>query len=847
MTGFSRRDFIRAAGVGSAALALPLAGAVGSAGARSASPASVTALSGSVKASGAWQVTASVVGWTFSGSVGAATDIVTRSGTDAVGAYSETTFTFQGGARKGSMRVYNLASAVIFTDTYVKAAPNSQPFPTITGHPGLANRLSHRGCFGKFQFNTFTGGNDGPLVFFDGEGNTFLLSAADHFQEAQTTQASNGSLVAGVVGGVTTLPAGHTRRTILTPKAGIGAAYRAWGSALYRLAGKTPPANDSTTMLGKLGYWTDNGADYYYRYDETKGYAGTLLAVRDEWRSQQIPMGYMQLDSWWYPKGPNGDWRSLPDGTYLYEASKELFPNGLAAFQKELGMPLVTHARWMDKSSPYHGTYRFSNDVVIDPAYWQKVMGYLKDSGVVTYEQDWLCSYAKPAEVLTEGDQYFGNMAKYAAENGLDLQYCMALPRDYLQSTLYPHLTTIRVSDDRFERSKWDAFLYDSQFAWSLGAWPWVDVFMSGETDNLLLATLSAGPVGVGDALGKVDAANLAKVARPDGVLVKPDIPIVPTDATYLGEAAGKMPPMVATTRAQHASGLRYGYVFAYARKYVEPELTYQAEDAVLSGVIVARDNGGYTGSGYVDYQHDRDDYVEWTVQAPSAGTYTLMFRYANGNSSDRPLAVSVNGASPTTLPFATSGSWTAWILQGATVTLKAGANTVRATATGASGGNIDWLGISKGVVPTAPTQTATFTLAELGLSGPAYAYDYYAGTGSPVAQGGSVSATVTSGTYWVVAPVGASGIAFLGDTGKFVPHGDKRIPHLSDDGSVHATIAFAPGEGAVTLRGYAPRKPSATATTGEVGAVTYDSASRLFSFTARAGSGNQAVVTVAP
>ncbi|MFJ8603136.1 hypothetical protein ACIREM_31385 [Streptomyces shenzhenensis] len=69
------------------------------------------------------------------------------------------------------------------------------------------------------------------------------------------------------------------------------------------------------------------------------------------------------------------------------------------------------------------------------------------------------------------------------------------------------------------------------------------------------------------------------------------------------------------------------------------------------------------------------------------------------------------------------------------------------------------------------------------------------------------------AGTYWVVAPVGASGIAFLGDAGKFVSHGDKRIAHLRDDGKVHATVAFAAGEGPVTLHGYAPRKPAVTAT----------------------------------
>lgn len=849
MTGFSRRDFIRAAGVGSAALALPLAGGVARASARPAGPghARPMTLRGSVQSSGAWQVTASALGWTFSGSVGAATGITTQSGSDALGSYTETTFTFRSGARRGGIRVYDSASAVVFTDTYVTAAANSSPFPTFTGYPDLAHQLSHSDCFGRFQFNTFAGASDSPWVFFDGSGNTFVLSAADHFQEAQTSQASGGAIAAGVIGSIATLPAGYTRKTILTTKDGVGAAYRAWGAAIRTLAGKSVPANDTGTVLNTFGYWTDNGADYYYKFEAEKGYAGTLLAVRDEWAAQKVPMGYMQLDSWWYPKGPNDDWNDLPDGTSVYEADRTLFPDGLKAFQQQLGKPLVTHARWMDKSSPYHGRYTFSNDVITDPKYWQNVMGYLKDGGVVVYEQDWLCNNAKPAENLDDATAFFDNMAASASLNGLDMQYCMALPRDYLQSVRYPNLTTIRVSDDRFDRPKWDMFLYDSQFAGSLGVWPWVDVFMSGETNNLLLANLSAGPVGVGDALGKIDAANVFKVARPDGVIVKPDVPIVPTDATYVGEGAGTMPAMVASTHVAHV-GLTYRYVFAYARQFAAPQTLYQAEDATLSGVVVGRDNSGYTGSGFADYQHADGDYVQWTVQAPTAGTYTLQFRYANASFTDRPLALSVNGGGAQNLSFPSTGWWTTWSVVGRTVTLAAGANTVRLTATGASGGNIDWLGVTKGSVPTGFVQNASFGLAEIGESGPAYAYDHFAGTGALIPAGGTVSAQVTSGTYWVVAPVGPSGIAFLGDAGKWVAHGDKRIPHLSDSGQVHATIAFAPGEGPVTLHGYAPRKPTVSASAGSVGAVGYDTSTKLFSFTASAQPGSdQAVVTIAP
>jgi hypothetical protein len=307
------------------------------------------------------------------------------------------------------------------------------------------------------------------------------------------------------------------------------------------------------------------------------------------------------------------------------------------------------------------------------------------------------------------------------------------------------------------------------------------------------------------------------------------------------------MPAMVASTRVSHATGLNYGYVFAYARKSPEPEQSYQSEDAVLSGPVVAADNSGYTGSGYADYQHASGDYVEWTVQAAAAGTCTLQFRYANGDTADRPLAVSVNGTSTGTAAFASTGSWTAWDTEGMTVTLEQGENIVRATATGSNGSNLDRLGVSRGTVPVGPSQQVSFRMDEIGVHGPAYVYDYFAGTGSRIAKGGTLRATVTTGTYWVVAPVGPSGIAFLGDAGKFVPHGAERLTHLSDDGKVHATVAFATGEGPVTLHGHATRRPAVTASAGSVGKVGYTRATGLFTVTATAAESNRAVLTITP
>lgn len=187
------------------------------------------------------------------------------------------------------------------------------------------------------------------------------------------------------------------------------------------------------SSLNTLGYWTDHGATYYYNYDPNLGYPGTLRAVYNSFKQAGIPLGYMQLDGWWYPKGPSQLWSSKGSGIYTYNADPTLFPNGLSAFQQQLGLPLMTHAKYIDASSPYRSQYTMSNNVSTDPNYWKMVANYLQSNGVATYEQDWLSNRALPAMNLTDPDAFMNNMASAMSTAGLTMQYCMPLPRQMNQ------------------------------------------------------------------------------------------------------------------------------------------------------------------------------------------------------------------------------------------------------------------------------------------------------------------------------------------------------------------------------------------------------------------------------
>ena len=128
--------------------------------------------------------------------------------------------------------------------------------------------------------------------------------------------------------------------------------------------------------------------------------------------------------------------------------------------------------------------------------------------------------------------------------------------------------------------------------------------------------------------------------------------------------------------------------------------------------------------------------------------------------------------------------------------------------------------------------QTVNVVPAALGLAGPSYVEDVFGGTGTLLGPDQAYTPSVADTAYYVVAPVGPSGIAVLGDAGAFVSLGRARISQLRDDGTVQVGVEFAAGEQAVVLHGYAPSAPAATAVGGGLDPLDYDAASQRFSLT---------------
>jgi hypothetical protein len=122
----------------------------------------------------------------------------------------------------------------------------------------------------------------------------------------------------------------------------------------------------------------------------------------------------------------------------------------------------------------------------------------------------------------------------------------------------------------------------------------------------------------------------------------------------------------------------------------------FEAEEAGRNGPSIAKNNGGYTGKAFVDFQADSGEHLNWIIQTKSAGECALSFRYALADGS-RPLQLKVNGkVIAKALPFTSTGSWINWKSISIDAPLKAGTNEIRLESTGASGPNIDSLKIER-------------------------------------------------------------------------------------------------------------------------------------------------------
>ncbi|WP_233842413.1 hypothetical protein [Dyella sp. 2HG41-7] len=447
---------------------------------------------------------------------------------------------------------------------------NLPAFPDFSQMPAGLHSLSHQQQ--NFAPPVFDSPQDAstPWVLFNDDGRALIISPASDFFLASMLGDAKTRIAVGFNAEVKTLPTGFSATALVASGADIAAAYEHWGASLRGLYRRTPASADADPILRYIGVLTDNaGGHYYYNYEYAEGlsYEESLVRFFERTRKAGYPFGYLQLDSWWYAKSswnpeekvghiknpalPDEDWNRY-GGLLEWKAQPGVFPKGMAEFHQRVNVPFLAHNRFIDKDSPYHKRFDISGVAAVDPRYWNELANYAAANGIAIYLQDWLDAIYRFSPALHNvpglGERVMDGMAAAMAARGITMQYCMAYPLQMLQGVKYPNLTTIRAAGDGLTRSKWTQLAFNARLIHELGAWPATDVLPSKDTAAILFATLSGGPVGVGDAFEDLDRANIFKSARADGELVKPDEPLMPLDISYLTQVKQTGAPILGAT-----------------------------------------------------------------------------------------------------------------------------------------------------------------------------------------------------------------------------------------------------------------------------------------------------------
>ena len=159
----------------------------------------------------------------------------------------------------------------------------------------------------------------------------------------------------------------------------------------------------------------------------------------------------------------------------------------------------------------------------------------------------------------------------------------------------------------------------------------------------------------------------------------------------------------------------------------------YEAESASISGGTLYS-NGSASNGKYVGTLNNTGAYVQYTVNAATAGSYTLEIGYANGGTAASTNSLSVNGGTAATVTYPVTGGWLSTGNLGqvqATVNLNAGSNTIKLTK-GTNYAEMDYIQLT--AVPSPFELRAEAEKAALGGLAKVYpggyaSSDYYVGT----------------------------------------------------------------------------------------------------------------------
>eukprot|EP00039_Didymoeca_costata_P008485 m.112767 g.112767 ORF g.112767 m.112767 type:complete len:859 (-) comp14102_c0_seq2:80-2656(-) len=470
--------------------------------------------------------------------------------------------------------------------------PSTSGGDVIIGFPKFAttkmdsdlNCIVFGGCqLSETHIQRFTDGpapgseTDGiPLVFYDENLRTLLLGPLDNFLISVHTpsQEQHGVKVlsAGIKASVKFIPAGFNHTIVLLGGHGINSTMYEFGSMLLSKTGKqrTDPYDSvNRKILGRLGYWTDNGAYYYHGHTGFDNHEEALKAVKQSFEMSKLPVRYYQWDDWWmYQKGDTKYgmeywWpmpTEIPDGmTNWLNSPTSLYNPMYSATNVYINNP---DYEWLIDETK-------NNTIPLGQKFYDDIFANGSKAQMAMFEQDFLCT-TNTGTSLTKSDINHGktwlvNMGKAADKANISLQFCMMNAVHTMASTWVPAVSNGRSTRDNTRRSR-DLVLVlglDALLHYAMGIFasrdnvftmPYQPGCANGYNDckepNVLLqntvAMLGGGPYGPSDKVNMTDTTLAMRSCRSDGVLLRPSKGVTMLDVAF--KAGFDSVPMQGTT-----------------------------------------------------------------------------------------------------------------------------------------------------------------------------------------------------------------------------------------------------------------------------------------------------------
>lgn len=287
-----------------------------------------------------------------------------------------------------------------------------------------------------------------------------------------------------------------------------------------------------------------------------------------------VPARYLQLDPYWYSK------------QHVWEPDPSLYEKGLSGLVEAINGTklLLYHNFWYSDTQQLYAArgfnwtfvagYRFMNwgrprnifQILPSQAFdfFDSLFEEYRKEGVMMGVEvdflDWMqLTIPSLFSTLDGGHYYLKGLADAALKHGISHQLCMSMPSQIMDSLLLPAVTNARASPDNTptNENRW-LIAYTSLMMWPLEVQPFADniwtmahqpaepyghgVFRHNIVLQVLITTLTAGPIGIADQIGYTNSSLILQTCTTNGTLLQPDKPATPIDAMFSQSALVRPP-----------------------------------------------------------------------------------------------------------------------------------------------------------------------------------------------------------------------------------------------------------------------------------------------------------------